>query len=188
MIRLRDILLEGRYGYKMGKSSRPAETLERRNWDFKSKIGYLGTGHYFYGDRETAEADSKYLGRSSSGIEEIDLDKYNLYRAEDPELFYDIIKNLTREIGLYASSGENLSEKELEEPLEEIYQIIKEDLKLPLTKKEALRIVSRFISDIQNTRPGTMLSNRLLGALGYKGIDNTDTPLDNFGVGSIIFT
>ena len=94
---------------------------------------------------------------------------------------------LTREIGTYANSDEELPEEELKEALDEIYTIIKKELKLPLSKENAIEIVREFISDIKKRKNGPMLSNRLLGALGYRGIDNTDTPLDNYGVGSIIF-
>jgi len=178
---------EVKYGYKIGEFTTPSETLASRNWTFNSKVGYLGTGHYFYGDEETASEDRRFLGRSSN-IKKFPLSDYKLYRASDPEKFYDNIKLITRELGLYATSGEELSEPELNEALEEIYSIIKDELGLPISQDKAFTILKDFISDIQNKQDGPLLSNRLLQPLGYEGIDNTNTNLDNYGVGSVIFT
>jgi hypothetical protein len=176
-----------KYGYKIGEFTTPSETLASRNWTFNSKVGYLGTGHYFYGDEETASEDRRFLGRSSN-IKKFPLSDYKLYRASDPEKFYDNIKLITRELGLYASSGEELSEPELNEALEEIYNIIQDELGLSIPKDKVFTILKEFISDVQNRKDGPLLSNRLLQPLGYDGIDNTNTNLDNYGVGSVIFT
>lgn len=184
VIRLRDILLEGRFGYKIGEHDSPAETLQARGWNFQSKIGYLGTGYYFYGDEQTAKEDAKYLNREASNIKKFDLSQYNLYRPENPEQFYDNIKQLTREIGLYASNKEELPEDDI---LLDIADAVVEDIGLPLGRQEVVDVVKEFIQDIQQRKQGDLLSNRLLKKLGYQGIDNTDTPLDNYGVGSIIF-
>lgn len=178
---------EVKQGYKIGEFTTPSETLASRNWTFNSKVGYLGTGYYFYGDEETALKDSRFLGRSSD-IKKFPLSDYKLFRATDPEKFYDNIKLITRELGLYALSGEELSGPELDEALEEIYSIIKDDLGLPISKDNAFNILKGFISDVQNKKDGPLLSNRLLQPLGYEGIDNTNTNLDNYGVGSVIFT
>jgi hypothetical protein len=177
---------EVKYGYKIGEFTTPSETLASRSWTFNSKVGYLGTGHYFYGDEKTALEDRRFLGRSAD-IKKFPLSDYKLFRASDPEKFYDNIKLITRELGLYATSGEELSEPELDEALEEIYSIIRDELGLPISKDKAFTILKGFISDIQNKQDGPLLSNRLLQPLGYEGIDNTNTNLDNYGVGSVIF-
>jgi hypothetical protein len=177
---------EIKYGYKIGEFTTPSETLASRSWTFNSKVGYLGTGHYFYGDEETALEDRRFLNRSAD-IKKFPLNDYKLFRASDPEKFYDNIKLITRELGLYATSGEELSDAELDEALEEIYNIIKDELGLPISKDKAFTILKGFISDIQNRKDGPLLSNRLLQPLGYEGIDNTNTNLDNYGVGSVIF-
>lgn len=186
MGKLLDLILENKKGYRM-ESGRPSETLKSRGWNFQSKVGYLGTGYYFYGDRETAEKDRDFLNRSHRPIEEIDLSQYKLFRGEDPVKFYDLLKSLTREIGLYAASEESLGEEDLGEAMEEIIQIIQGEMSLPLTDQKIKEIVMGFIKDIQERKDGTLLSNRLLEPLGFQGIDNTNTPLDNYGVGSLIF-
>ena len=186
MIKIGTLLFESRFGYRIGNSSDPAETLEGRNWNFNSNLGYLGTGDYFYGSEKNAQQDRKFLRRDSE-IGKIDLSKYRLYRARNPEKFYDTLKMLTREIGQYASSPVELQGEEYEEALDELCEIVKSELNLPLSKQSTRQYIEAFIRDVREKKPGVMLSNRLLRALGYDGIDNTDTPLDNFGVGSIIF-
>lgn len=176
------------YGYKIGEFTTPSETLESRNWNFASKVGYMGTGYYFYGDKETALKDQAYLKRGEENIKQFPLSNYKLFRADNPEKFYDTIKMLTRELGLFASSGEELSDTELDEALQEIVDIIKNELKLPLSDKQILNTIKLFIRDIQEKAKGTLLSNRLLVPLGFEGINNTNTNLDNYGVGSVIFT
>ena len=44
-----------------------------------------------------------------------------------------------------------------------------------------------FVQDVRDKKDGSLISNRLLIPLGYDGIDNTNTSLDNYGVGSVIF-
>lgn len=185
MIKLKDLILETKKGYRM-EGSRPSETLRSRGWNFLSKVGYLGTGYYFYGDRETAEKDRDFLNRSHRPVEEVDLSSYKMFRSQDPVKFYDLLKSLTREVGLYASSGEPL-EEDLEEAMEEIIQVIQKEMQLPLREEKIREIILGFIKDVQERKDGTLLSNRLLEPLGFQGIDNTDTPLDNYGVGSLIF-
>ncbi len=177
-----------RYGYKIGEFITPSETLESRNWNFTSKIGYMGTGYYFYGDKETALEDQAYLKRGEENIKQFPLSNYKLFRADNPEEFYDTIKMLTRELGIFASSGEELSDTELDDALQEIVDVVKTELKLPLSNEQILSSVKSFIRDVQEKAKGTLLSNRLLVHLGFEGIDNTNTNLDNYGVGSVIFT
>lgn len=176
------------YGYKIGEFETPSETLESRNWSFNSKVGYLGTGYYFYGSEEIAKEDRKFLRRETENIKKFPLSEYNLFRADNPEEFYNTIKMLTRELGLFASSGENLSDTDLKEALQEIVDIVKNELKLPLSDEQILNTIKSFIRDVQEKNKGTLLSNRLLAPLGFEGIDNTNTNLDNYGVGSVIFT
>jgi hypothetical protein len=177
-----------KYGYKIGEFTTPSETLASRNWNFNSRVGYLGTGYYFYGDEETAKADRKFLNREKTNIKQFPLSDYKLYRADNPEKFYDEIKNITRELGLFASSGEEIPEDELNEALQEIVSIIKNELNIPLSEDQITNILKSFISDVKEKKDGVLISNRLLSPLGFEGIDNTNTPLDNYGVGSVIFT
>jgi hypothetical protein len=174
------------YGYKIGEFTTPSETLEGRNWDFTSRVGYLGTGFYFYGDKDTAEKDKTFLNRKSP-IKKFPLSDYNLFRSSNPEEFYNDLKLITKELGTYASSGDEMESSKLNEALDEIYDIIKNDMGINLEKQQTFTILQQFIEDIKNKKPGTMLSNRLLQPLGYDGIDNTNTNLDNYGVGSVIF-
>jgi hypothetical protein len=176
-----------KFGYKIGEFNDPSETLASRNFNFNSRVGYLGTGYYFYGDEETAKSDKSFLNRKEE-IKQIDLSKYKLYRAPNPEIFYDEMKNITRELGLYASSGEKANEKEYNDALDEIYDILKNELNLPLNKEKTSEIITKFIEDIRTKTDGPLLSNRILQPLGYEGIDNTGTNLDNYGVGSVIFS
>ena len=174
------------FGYKIGEFITPSETLQSRSWFFKSKIGYLGTGYYFYGDENNALQDKKTLNRGEK-IKKIDLSKYNLYRPSNPTLFYDTIKDLTQQLGLYALEGDSLSEEEEYLAFEEVADIIINELNLPLKTEDVIKIISGFVQDVRNKKDGPLLSNRLLIPLGYDGIDNTNTGLDNYGVGSVIF-
>ena len=174
-------------GYHIGNINLPAESLEDRNWYFGNKTGYLGTGYYFYGDLKNAKEDARTLNKNK--ILSIDLSSYKLFRSSSPEKFYDTLAELTQQIGLAAPniSDEDISTGNIEDSLDEIAEIVQKDLKLPLDNSKTKSIVIDFIKDIRDKNSGTLLSNRLLVPLGYEGINNINTPLDNFGVGSIIF-
>ena len=175
-----------KFGYKIGEFITPSETLQSRSWFFKSKVGYLGTGYYFYGDEKNASQDKKTLNRGEE-IKKIDLSKYNLYRSSNPTQFYDTIKDLTQQLGLYALEGSSLSEEEEYLAFEEVADIIVDELNLPLETENVIKIIMGFVQDVRDKKDGPLISNRLLIPLGYDGIDNTNTSLDNYGVGSVIF-
>lgn len=177
-------------GYAIGTPKVPTETLESRNWNFQNKTGYLGTGYYFYGDLENAKQDLETLKNTRDNIiTEIDLTQYKLYRASDPEYFYDTIASITQQIGDVAPQIEEseIDTPEMQEVLQEIVDVVIKELGLPLQEGTVVGIVVKFIRDVREKNNGVMLSNRLLDRLGYEGIDNTNTPLDNYGVGSVLF-
>jgi hypothetical protein len=175
------------FGYRVGGVNTPSESLQSRNWYFGSKIGYLGTGFYFFGDEKHALEHSKSLltkNTIKNDVHKINLDQYNLFKPSDPKLFYDYIKEITYSLG-------NLVDKELTEPeiiegLEEIIYVIKNELSIDLSEDEIKNIIYQFIDDVKNKKEGTLLTNRLLSSQ-YDGIDNRGSELDNFGVGSILF-
>lgn len=173
-----------KFGYRIGEFGTPSETLESRNWNFSSKIGYLGTGYYFYGDHDLAKQDRKFLNRNQK-IFRFPLNQYNLFQPKSPERFYNVIKEVTRGLGIYASDNTELEdEKEVfDEIVSELQQV-----GISLSNDKIMSILKGFIEDVKSKNDGPMLSNRLLTALGYEGIDNTNTSLDNYGVGSVIFS
>jgi len=178
-------------GYHIGDFKNPAESLSDRNWNFENMTGYLGTGFYFYGDLENAKQDSDYLkGIGKGEVYEIDLSKYKLYRSSNPTNFYDTMSEVTKQVGEAAPNirEEDLQAPEIKEVLEEIVDVITKELGLPIEEGTVVGIVSKFIKDVREKVNGEMLSNRLLKTLGYEGIDNRDTNLDHFGVGSVLFT
>lgn len=178
-------------GYHIGDFKNPAESLADRHWSFKTKTGYLGTGFYFYGDLENAKQDSDYLkGIGKGQVSKIDLSKYKLYRSSNPTNFYDTMSEVTKQVGQVAPSiqEEDLQSPEIKEAMSEIVDVITKELGLPIEEGTIVGIISKFIKDVREKVNGEMLSNRLLKTLGYEGIDNRDTNLDHFGVGSVLFT
>jgi len=178
-------------GYHIGDFKNPAESLSDRDWNFKTMTGYLGTGFYFYGDLENAKQDSDYLkGIGKGEISEIDLSKYKLYRSSDPDNFYYTMRGLTQQIGQAAPKirEEDLQSPKTKQGMKEVVAVVTKELGLPIEEGTIVGIVSKFIKDVRERVNGEMLSNRLLKTLGYEGIDNRDTRLDHFGVGSVLFT
>jgi hypothetical protein len=177
-------------GFHIGGYKRPSETLSDRNWYFGNKTGYLGTGFYFYGDLENAKKDAEFLNLlNKSKIISIDLSKYNLFRSDNPEMFYDNMVKLTQQIGLVSPeiSDEIIDDGSLNEALDDIVDVVKNDLDLSLEENTIKEIIIGFIKDVRDKNDGPLLSNRLLIPLNYEGINNINTPLDNFGVGSVLF-
>lgn len=174
-----------KFGYHVGKFQYPSETLKdaRLSAKFNSKTGFLGTGHYFFGDRETAEDYLKFQKQSISGsdtdINKFNLGKYRLYRPSDASDFVDSLRITT--INLFHLEGEDLVE-EIKEAAEDLKSYADKDV------KEITKILVQFTKDIksQNPKDNRQLSNRLLD--NYDGIDLTGTEKDHFGTGSIIFS
>jgi hypothetical protein len=177
-------------GYSISSLQIPTETLESRHWYFKNKTGYLGTGYYFYGDLENAKQDLKTLSRTREPqITKIDLTKYKLYRPDDAQYFYDGMVTITSTLG---KAAPKITEKKLQHPkvqeaLHDIADAIIKDLGLPLQEATVMGILAKFIRDVRERNNGVLLTNRLLDRLGYEGINNVNTPLDNYGVGSVLF-
>jgi len=177
-------------GYTISSLQTPTETLESRHWYFENKTGYLGTGYYFYGDLENAKQDLKTLSRTREPqITKIDLTNYKLYRPDDAQYFYDTMVTITSELGKAAPyiTEEDLQDPEIQEQLHEIVDIITMELGLPLQEATVMGILAKFIRDVREKNNGVLLTNRLLDRLGYEGINNVNTPLDNYGVGSVLF-
>lgn len=171
-------------GYRAGylKTDRPAETLADKGIGLvHSRVGLLGTGFYFVGNKSTAENLKKELNYRT--ITEIDLKAYNLYRPKDAEDFYEGIKNVTSE--LHQLTKPDLKNPETLESIEVIIKSISEYFDLDYNKTKF--IINQYIKDIVSHKDGELLSNRILKAKGYDGIDLTETQYDHFGVGSLIF-
>jgi len=177
-------------GFTISSFQEPSETLESRHWYFKNRTGYLGTGYYFYGDLENSKQDLKTLSRTREPqITKIDLTKYKLYRPDDAQYFYDGMVTITSQLG---EKAPKITEKKLQHPrvqevLHDIADAIIKDLGLPLQEATVMGILAKFIKDVRERNNGVLLTNRLLDRLGYEGINNVNTPLDNYGVGSVLF-
>lgn len=170
-------------GYRVGDMKTPSESLESRGWYFQNKVGYMGTGFYFFGKIQDAKALQKRL---KSPLYEIDLDSYKLYKAGNPKQFYLHIRKITQLLGRV--DPQFIGTEELQESLEEIADILINKHAIGLPKDTIVEILNTFVLDIQNKNKGTLLTNRLLEPLGYDGIDNRDvTELDHYGVGSVLF-
>lgn len=177
-------------GYSISSLQVPTETLESRHWYFKNKTGYLGTGYYFYGDLQNAKEDLRLLAKTREPqITKIDLTKYKLYRPDDAQYFYDGMVTITSTLGQAAPhiSEEKLQNKRVQANLHDIADAIIKDLGLPLQEATVMGILAKFIRDVRERNNGVLLTNRLLDRLGYEGINNVNTPLDNYGVGSVLF-
>lgn len=170
-------------GYHVGGIKTPAESLKSRGWFFGNKIGYMGTGFFFFGKLEDAEDLQKQI---KGPIYQINLDTYNLYKAPDPVKFYNDIKQITQLLGKV--DKQHLKTKELIESLVEIADIFRDEHGINIPKKELVKILYKFIVDVVTKTEGPLLSNRLLTPLGYDGIDNRGIDeLDHYGVGSVLF-
>lgn len=173
-----------RLGYRAGSFNpdEPAEMLSSRGIGLvDSKVGLLGSGYFFVGSPEIAEKISSEIGHEGTSI--IDLSHYNLYRPSEPEAFYENLRDLTRYFNRIDQS--ELKNPEFRENFEDAAESFSEYL--GLGEKEIRKIFTDYLRDILYRREGTLLSNRLLEALGYEGIDFTGTELDHYGVGSLIF-
>jgi len=169
-------------GYRAGRfnPNSPAERLKDKGIGIvNSKVGLLGTGHYFMGSLEDAQKLKKQLGYPV--ISQINLDSYNLYRPNDPVDFYENLKATTHYL-------HGLKPKDLDDP--QIKENVKDAIRgfaeyLNLDPKKTAAIFKQYLIDIFKRNDGDLLSNRLLS--NYDGIDLRGTDFDDFGAGSIIF-
>lgn len=170
-------------GYHVGGIRTPSESLKSRGWFFGNKIGYMGTGFFFFGKLE----DAKDLQKQLKGpLYEIDLDSYKLFKIGNSTEFYNDIKEITQLLGNV--DPETLDTEELKESLEEIADIFISDYGIGLSRDTIVDILDKFIRDVQSKTEGPLLTNRLLEPLGYDGIDNRgNEKLDHYGVGSLLF-
>ena len=170
-------------GYRAGEFNPdyPAETLKDKGIGLTfSKIGLLGTGHYFLGSKQKAK-ELKNKGKYNV-ISQIDLSSYKLFKPDDPVGFYENVKELTAYI--HSLDEEDLKEPETKEIIEDAVDGFSEYLNIPYNKVS--QIINQYVSDIINKKlDGPLLLNRLL--FDYDGIDMTNTSLDDFSVGSLIF-
>jgi hypothetical protein len=171
-------------GYHVGPINTPSESLKSRGWYFKSRIGYLGTGIYYFGELEDAISHSKSI-KDNQPVFEINLDNYNLFVPTNPNLFYDYMKEIT--YGLGNLTIEDLNNPEIKDSIDEIVKVIIDDLNILIEEDKLKEILVSFVKDVNNRVDGPLLSNRLLQPLGYEGIDNRKGNLDNYGVGSVLF-
>jgi hypothetical protein len=170
-------------GYHVGGIRTPAESLKSRGWFFGNKIGYMGTGFYFFGKLE----DAKSLQAKIKGpISEIDLDSYNLYKPSNSTLFYTDIKQITQLLGTVDPT--TIDTPGLDESLDEIADIFIKEHGISIPQDKLVGILKQFINDVVTKTEGPLLTNRLLEPLGYDGVDNRgNDQLDHYGVGSLIF-
>lgn len=170
-------------GYHVGGIKTPSESLKSRAWYFGNKVGYMGTGFFFFGKLEDAEDLQKQI---KGPIYQIDLNSYNLYKPGNALLFYQDIKQVTQLLGKVRKKY--LKTEALLESLVEIADIFRNEHGISIVKKELVKILYNFILDVQNRKEGTLLTNRLLEPLGYDGVDNRgNDELDHYGVGSVLF-
>jgi len=173
---------KSKIGYRAGafNPSQPAERLKDKGIGIvKSKVGLLGTGHYFMSDLEDVKRLKDQLGYNT--ISQIDLSNYNLFRPDDPTGFYENLKAVTSYI--HKLKPEDLRDSNVKDNIKDAADGFAEYIGLDGNK--TLSIFKGYIKDILTRKDGDLLSNRLLS--NYDGIDLTDTKYDNFGVGSLIF-
>jgi len=176
--------IELNIGYHVGDFKHPAESLEGRGWYFGSKIGYLGTGYYYFGSKVDAE---KLLQQTKNPfLYQINLTPYRLFKAPNPELFYRDIKQITQLLGNL--NGVSLETPEIKESFQELAHIFRTDHQIKLTEDQIINIIKGFVRDVHEKKPGKLLSNRLLEPQGFEGIDNRGVnTLDHYGIGSVLF-
>ena len=178
-----DDTVDQNVGYHVGGIKTPSESLKSRGWFFGNKIGYLGTGFYFFGKLEDAENLQKQI---KGPIYQINLDSYKLYKPSNSLKFYKDIKQITQLLG--SVDKQFIQTRELIESLVEIADIFHNEYGIGISKKELVKILYKFILDVQNKTEGPLLTNRLLTPLGFDGIDNRgNNKLDHYGVGSVLF-
>jgi hypothetical protein len=171
-------------GYHVGGIRTPSESLKSRGWFFGNKVGYMGTGFYFFGKLEDARDLQKKIG---GPIYEINLDSYNLYKPTNSNLFYQDIKQITQLLGNV--DPKTLDTPGLQESLIEIADIFIQEHGINIPQDRLLGILTGFTKDVIDKTEGVLLSNRLIEPLGYDGIDNRgNDKLDHYGVGSLLFT
>ena len=172
-------------GYRAGRINpdTPQERLKDRAFHLvRSKVGVLGTGHYFYGDEGQAKKSVKADNRS--GMTTIDLDKYKMFKPSNPELFYKNIQDITLLVrDLIFSSEVDYEDEQTQNQLGDLAKYFQQEI--GISEDDVFNAIQLFIDDISAKRDGLLLANHLLK--DYDGIDNTGTSLDNFAVGSLIF-
>lgn len=173
---------KSKMGYRAGafNPSQPAERLKDKGIGIvKSKVGLLGTGHYFMGNLDDVKRLQDQLGYTT--LSQIDLSQYKLFRPDDPTGFYENIKAVTSY--LHGLKPEDLQDSTVKDDIKDAADGFAEYI--GLDKKETLNIFKEYIKDVMSRKDGDLLSNRLLK--DYDGIDLTNTPYDDFGTGSLIF-
>jgi hypothetical protein len=172
-------------GYRAGEfnPNQPAEMLSSKGIGLvKSRVGLLGSGYYFVGDKAVADSISSEVGHGITSM--IDLSHYNLYRPSDPEAFYENLRDLTKYFNEVTVN--ELKTDDFKELFEDAVEIFSEYLNLG--ELQIRKIFVDYLRDVLENKEGTLLSNRLLEPFGFDGIDFTNTDLDHYGVGSLIFT
>lgn len=173
---------KSKMGYRAGafNPSQPAERLKDKGIGIvKSKVGLLGTGHYFMSNLDDVKRLQDQLGYTT--LSQIDLSQYKLFRPDDPTGFYENIKAVTSY--LHGLKPEDLQDSNVKDDIKDAADGFAEYI--GLDKKETLNIFKEYIKDVMSRKDGDLLSNRLLK--DYDGIDLTNTPYDDFGTGSLIF-
>jgi phosphopantetheine adenylyltransferase len=176
---------QGKTGYRAGSINPklPQERLKDRGFAInRSTTGLLGTGFYFYGDKDQAVTSTKDDGRDK--YTEIDLSQYKLFTPSNPEKFYNVIKNLTLLLtDLIFDEKVNFEDENVTKQLDLYSSYLSKEL--GLSDLEIELAAQSFIDDVSQSKDGVLLSNRILS--DYDGVDLTGTSLDNFAVGSLIF-
>ena len=171
-------------GYRSGafNPSEPAELLSSKGIGIvSSRVGLLGSGYYFVGSPQTAEEIGSEVGHG--GLSVVDLKNYNLYRPSDPEAFYENLRDLTKYFN--DATKESLSDPRFKSNFDDAVEAFSEYLELD--EDSVRKTFVDYLRDVLLRHDGVLLSNRLLAPMGYDGIDLTQTQLDHFGVGSLIF-
>lgn len=176
-----------KYGYHVGFAKEPAEALYNVSTIIKMsvsapKVGWLGTGFYYFGEAEDAQT---YANKMKRPIQKIDLSKYNMYVPKDGDTFYEGLLESSQHIANMVKEGYKI--EDIKDDIESIAEWFAQIPKI--NKKDAAKGIVMFFKDLENnSKGGVMLANRILGQ-AYDGIDNRgNSNLDHYGIGSVIFS
>jgi len=205
------------FGYHAGDLKNPSETLTDRGGSVSgisvpgssgSKTGWLGTGHYFYGNELLALVQAYKQKRP---VQIINLDSLKLFTVKDADTFYDgvqasaaFIMDLAKEnvpiepdeLKKLDSWEEKQIAQDAQNTLQEIIEwwetAVGQDAGIKLSRSDVESGVREYYNQIQSLGSGgrkatVLLSNLILQKSGFDGIDNRDSSKDHYGTGSVIF-
>lgn len=180
---IEDSTINSNFGYHVGTLKGKSETLQSKGFKI-GETGFLGTGYYFFGDKKDAIEYYNKNQEENIKIWRIKLNKYNLFRPKNPEEFYEGLKIISKNI--YYTDYNILKNIKFKNTLDVLYDFILNQ-GLNISIKDFYIAILTYKEKISKKENGKQLSNYILEKLKYEGIDMTNTSLDNFAVGSVIF-